>query len=167
MAGMLHPVLGADHLLAMLSVGMISAIMGGRNIWLVPCAFVTAMLVGGAVGMIGIAVPLAEIGIACSILILGLAIAFVQKGFSTSLTFGFVFCFGICHGNAHGLEMPKLATPFFYTIGFLLTTIFIHVMGIFLGEVICDNKYSKKILPIVGFAIAIAGIYFLVISFLH
>ena len=47
MSGFNHPVLGFDHLLAMLSVGMLSTQLGGRAIWTVPLAFVTFMLVGG------------------------------------------------------------------------------------------------------------------------
>ena len=144
----MHPVLGAYHLSAMIGAGMVSVILGGRNIWLVPSAFIVAMLAGGTTGMLGFAVPVAEVGMAIILLFLGLAIAIIQKGFLDRLTFGFVFCFGICQGNEYGLEIPKLITPFFYTIGFLFTSIFIHVVGIFLGEIISDNKYSKATLPI-------------------
>ncbi len=162
LSGMLHPISGPDHLLAMLSVGMISTVMGGRNIWLIPSAFVSAMIVGGLLGIAGIPVPFAEVGIGISSLILGLAIAFISKGFSTVLTFAFVFCFGIFHGNTHGLEMPKMATPFFYTIGFLLVTIFIHIVGLFLGEVASDNRYSRTMLSIIGGGVTLAGLYFTV-----
>ena len=68
MSGLFHPVLGFDHLLAMLSVGIVSAQMGGRAIWTVPLAFVTFMGVGGFLGMQGIPVPGVEYGIAISVL---------------------------------------------------------------------------------------------------
>jgi len=52
LSGIVHPVLGYDHLLAMLSVGIISAQIGGRAIWTVPSTFVAVMAVGGVLGLI-------------------------------------------------------------------------------------------------------------------
>lgn len=57
LSGVFHPVLGFDHLLAMLSVGIISAQIGGSAIWSIPLTFVTVMGVGGFLGMQGIPVP--------------------------------------------------------------------------------------------------------------
>ena len=54
MAGFNHPVLGFDHLLAMLSVGMLSTQLGGRAILTVPLAFVCFMLVGGILGLLSL-----------------------------------------------------------------------------------------------------------------
>jgi HupE/UreJ protein len=34
----MHPVFGVDHLLAMIGVGVVSAQLGGRNIWRIPAA---------------------------------------------------------------------------------------------------------------------------------
>tara|TARA_Y100000741_G_C18218777_1_gene544908 strand:- start:466 stop:708 length:243 start_codon:yes stop_codon:yes gene_type:complete len=50
--GLSHPVLGIDHFLAMVSVGIISTQIGGRAIWTVPGTFVLMMLIGGILGMI-------------------------------------------------------------------------------------------------------------------
>jgi urease accessory protein len=74
-AGMFHPVLGFDHFLAMLSVGVISAQIGGRAIWYIPGAFVLAMILGGVLGMQSISVFAVEVGIALSVLILGAILA--------------------------------------------------------------------------------------------
>jgi urease accessory protein len=40
MSGLLHPVFGLDHFLAMLSVGIVSAQLGRERIWTVPGMFV-------------------------------------------------------------------------------------------------------------------------------
>ena len=48
MAGLMHPVFGPDHLLAMISVGVVSVQLGGHNIWRIPVAFVGAMTFGAA-----------------------------------------------------------------------------------------------------------------------
>ena len=50
--GLSHPVLGIDHFIAMVSVGVISAQIGGRAIWFVPLVFVLFMILGGITGMI-------------------------------------------------------------------------------------------------------------------
>src|SRR5262245_18566923 len=71
MAGLLHPVLGLDPLLAMVAVGLLGAQLGGRALWAVPACFVGAMIVGGTVGMAGVAFPAVETGIALSIVLLG------------------------------------------------------------------------------------------------
>ena len=49
--GLSHPVLGFDHFLAMVSVGIISAQIGGRAIWTIPSTFVLIMVVGGLIGI--------------------------------------------------------------------------------------------------------------------
>jgi len=38
LSGLTHPIFGIDHLLAMISVGIVSAQLGGKNIWRIPCA---------------------------------------------------------------------------------------------------------------------------------
>ena len=75
MSGLTHPVLGFDHFLAMLSVGILSAQMGGQAIWRVPLTFVLVMLGGGVLGINGIPIFSVELGIALSVLALGIAIA--------------------------------------------------------------------------------------------
>ncbi|NJN81740.1 MAG: urease accessory protein, partial [Caldilineaceae bacterium] len=54
LAGFLHPLLGLDHMLAMVAVGMLSAQLGGRAIWTVPAAFVSVMVIGGILGLLGV-----------------------------------------------------------------------------------------------------------------
>ena len=78
-AGLGHPIGGLDHLLAMVAVGLWAAQMGGRALWFVPGAFVSLMLLGGALAFTGVALPHVELGIAASLLVLGLLIAAALK----------------------------------------------------------------------------------------
>jgi len=71
-----HPIAGIDHVLAMVAVGLLAAQLGGRALWLVPLSFVGAMAIAGALGMTELQIPFAEFGIALSIIVLGLAVAF-------------------------------------------------------------------------------------------
>ena len=49
--GIRHPVLGTDHFIAMISVGILSALIGGRAIWTMPATFLGTMIIGGIIGI--------------------------------------------------------------------------------------------------------------------
>jgi urease accessory protein len=133
LAGLTHPFTGFDHLLAMLAVGVWAAQLGGRAKWLVPASFIACMAVAASVGMSGIALPLVESGIATSVLLLGLLIAFSIK-LPIVLSASIVGLFAAFHGYAHGAEMPLLSTPWVYGIGFVLSTAALHGLGLLLGQ---------------------------------
>ncbi|WP_156948195.1 HupE/UreJ family protein [Marinobacterium jannaschii] len=157
MAGLSHPVLGFDHLLAMISVGVLSAQMGGRAIWQVPLTFVFLMLLGGVAGMQKVPLFSVELGIAISVLALGIAIAAESK-FSALLAITFVGFFAIFHGHAHGTEMPYLAKPVLYALGFVAGTAAIHIAGVVIGLV--SQRYQQGVAVLRYTGAAIAGIGF-------
>ena len=161
MSGFMHPLLGPDHLLAMLSVGIISALIGGRAIFWVPAAFVTSMLLGGTLGATGVAFPFIEIGIALSVLLLGVGIA-MPRQFPTWLTMAAVGLFGSMHGNAHGVEMPQAAVPVFYSLGFVISTSLIHVAGVGVGFIPLLHWRNRLPMGVAGMMISAVGIYFIV-----
>src|SRR5436190_23856232 len=74
-SGFTHPLGGLDHVLAMVAVGLYAAMIGGRALWLMPLTFIGVMALGGVMGASGIVVPFAEVGIAMSVIVLGLAVA--------------------------------------------------------------------------------------------
>ena len=133
LAGIAHPFTGLDHLLAMLAVGVWAAQLGGRAKWLVPSSFLACMAVAASVGMSGIVLPMVESGIATSVLLLGLLIAFSIK-LPIALSASIVGLFAVFHGYAHGAEMPQLSTPWVYGIGFMLSTAALHGLGLLLGS---------------------------------
>ncbi|MBL8582142.1 MAG: HupE/UreJ family protein [Rhizobiaceae bacterium] len=132
MHGFSHPIGGLDHVLAMVAVGVFAAFLGGRALWLVPAAFVAMMAVGGVLGIEGVAVPFVEAGIAASVVVLGLTIAFRWSP-PTAFAMALVGVFAIFHGHAHGAEMPLDASGLSYAIGFMLATALLHIAGIALG----------------------------------
>jgi urease accessory protein len=157
--GFLHPLRGPDHLLAMLSVGIISVRMGEWAVFAVPGAFVASMLVGGTIGALGVHLPLVEVGIALSVLLLGVAIA-VATRFPVWLAMAIVALFGCYHGNAHGVEMPRSSEPVFYSFGFLVATVIIHLLGVGFGYIPAIQERTRT--GIVGAAISAAGVAFLI-----
>lgn len=159
-AGLAHPVLGVDHFLAMVSVGILSAQIGGRAIWTVPATFVTVMALGGLLGWIGVGLTSIELGIAFSVLILGLAIAADRK-LPVRLAMVAVGVFAIFHGYAHGAEMPTVANAVRYALGFLTGTALLHIAGVLIGDISQHYARGKVLLRVAGGAIAGAGGWFL------
>ncbi len=159
--GFAHPLLGLDHLLAMVGVGLwatrLAAAGERRALWTVPLAFVAAMALGGGAALAGFALPGLELGIAGSVLLLGLLIAapfVVPAGAAMAL----VAAFALFHGVAHGLEMPLAAQPALYGFGFLLATALLHGVGVGLG-LGAGRLASLRSVRLAGGALALAGLW--------
>lgn len=161
LSGFLHPVFGLDHFLAMLSVGIVSAQMGGRQIWVIPSIFLSSMIFGAILGIQGIGLPMIEVGIAVSVIILGMAIVIAKRNHGSIPITIFVVFFGIFHGHAHGLEMPNTADPAFYGFGFLLSTSLIHLLGVGVGHLFTRGEVLSHTLRHMGSVMAGMGIMIL------
>jgi urease accessory protein len=159
-SGFAHPLTGPDHFLAMFAVGLWGAQMGGRPVWTLPVTFPLIMVVGGIAGMLNVPLPGIEIGIALSILALGLAIAFAWRPAEWVALILIAF-FALCHGHAHGAELPLSADPADYAIGFVLATGLIHLTGIGVGLAL-NKPVRGQLARGVGALITIGGVYFLV-----
>jgi urease accessory protein len=157
--GLLHPLTGPDHFLAMFAVGVWGAQMGGRSVWVLPVAFPLIMTIGGFAGMADLGIPYIELGIALSVLVLGLAIAFRWHPIEM-VPLALIAIFALCHGYAHGAELPDAADPAAYAAGFVLATGMIHVCGIVAGLVLSkplDGWLARGI----GGLIAAGGVFYL------
>jgi urease accessory protein len=159
LSGFSHPLRGFDHLLAMLAVGIWGAQMGGRLVWQLPVAFPLVMALGGVLGMLGLNIPHVELGIALSVLALGLVIALALRP-PEAVALLLIAVFAIFHGYAHGIELPTATDPVAYAIGFVMATGLIHVAGIGIGLTI-GKMYEGKLSRGLGGLIAVAGVYFL------
>ena len=157
--GLLHPVFGLDHLLAMVCVGVVSAQRGGTDLWRLPATFVVAMVVGGLWGRFAGAATwseLVELGIAASLIVLGASMMAMPRRLPWTGIYACVALFGACHGLAHGAEMPKAASPLFYSVGFVISTSFLHVCGLLLSEV-ATMRRSLSIALRLG-AVSVSGV---------
>ena len=132
MQGFAHPLGGVDHIIAMVAVGLLAAQLGGRALWLVPASFVAAMAAAGAAGMMGLALPYAEAGIAGSLVALG-AVVVLRIAMPVAVAMGMVAFFAVFHGYAHGAEMPETMLGLAYGAGFVTATALLHGVGIGLG----------------------------------
>ncbi len=157
--GFMHPVSGADHILAMVSVGFLAFVIGGRALWQVPAAFVGMMAVGGALGMSGIELPFVELGIGLSIIVIGAAAVFGQN-LPVSAAMALVGTFAVFHGFAHGAEMPTSASGLTYGAGFVTATVLLHAAGITACFIVAKiaGKYGKLAARVGGGAAALVGV---------
>jgi len=159
LSGLHHPISGWDHILAMVAVGLWGAQLGAPAVWVLPVAFPMVMAVGGALGLMGVALPGIEVGIALSALVLGIMVLGEVRPplWVAALLVGF---FAIFHGHAHGTELPAGASAVTYSIGFVISTGLLHATGIIIG-LLHRWKTGALALRVAGLVVAVGGAYFL------
>ena len=132
LSGFLHPLKGPDHIAAMVAVGIWGAFLGAPAMWLLPVIFPLVMAFGGALGVLGVALPGVETGIALSGVILGGMIVLAARP-PLWVAAVLVGVFAIFHGHAHGSELPEAANAITYAAGFVIATGLLHLGGIAFG----------------------------------
>lgn len=163
LTGFLHPLTGLDHIIAMVAVGLWGAQLGAPAIWLLPVTFPIVMAFGGFLALIGVPVPAVEIGIALSGVLLGAAVMMESRP-PLFLALAVVALFAICHGHAHGVELPPATSGLTYSIGFVVATGLLHACGIGVGT-IHRWSYGRLALRALGGLISAGGVFFLAQAF--
>jgi urease accessory protein len=158
-SGFAHPVLGADHIAAMVAVGLWGAFLGAPAIWLLPIVFPLVMALGGVLGILGVPLPGVEIGIAVSAVVLGMMVALAVRP-HLAIAAILVGAFAIFHGYAHGAELPEGGNAVAFSVGFVIATGLLHLFGIAIGLL---TRWPAGVTAVrfAGSAIAIAGLVFL------
>ncbi|TNB49304.1 HupE/UreJ family protein [Martelella lutilitoris] len=155
MAGFSHPLFGADHILAMVAVGIWAAMIGGRAMLVVPASFVITMSIGFALALSGVSLPFVEPAILASVVGLGLLVALAVK-VPTPVSAAVVAVFALFHGFAHGTELGG-AGAMTFGLGFMAGTALLHAAGVGLG--IGLNRFGGMTLSrLLGAATALAGL---------
>ena len=158
-SGFWHPILGWDHVVAMVAVGLWGAFLGQPAIWLLPVVFPLVMAIGGALGIIGVPLPAVETGIALSGVVLGLLIALAVRA-PVWVAAVIVGAFAIFHGHAHGTEFPEEFNAYGYAIGFVIGTGLLHMAGIAFGF-LTQIEFGKIVVRAAGGVIALVGAAYL------
>lgn len=159
-SGAMHPVLGLDHLVAMVAVGLWGAQLGRPLVVALPLAFPMMMALGGVLGMAGLSLPGVEIGIAGSAIVLGLAVLAAWRA-PEIVAVALVAAFAIFHGMAHGLELPEAAAPIAYGAGFLVATGLLHLAGIAIGMLHDTPAPGPFAVRIAGGVVVLVGAVFM------
>jgi urease accessory protein len=144
----------------MVSVGVVSAQLGGASMWRIPVTFVGAMT-AGVLGILQFTLPQVERGIASSVLVLGVGIVLAHRDMAPSPITALVLFFGVFHGHAHGMEIPSSASPALYTLGFLISTAALHIFGMLVGELATMHTWLCRGLRPTGGVMAGLGVVFL------
>ena len=158
-SGFLHPLNGPDHMLAMVAVGLWGAILGRPLVVALPVVFPIMMAIGGVMGILGVPLPPVELGIGLSVVVLGAVIAFAVKP-TVWLAVVIVAVFGMFHGYAHGQELPSAADPVGYSVGFVLSTGLLHLIGIGIGY-LALRRGGLRLVQGLGGVISMAGLWFI------
>jgi urease accessory protein len=159
LTGLVHPISGLDHVLAMVAVGLWGAQLGSPAIWLLPVAFPMVMALGGMLGLAGVPLPGIEHGIAASAILLGAAVMFELRP-PLAVAAALVAFFAVFHGHAHGTELPPGQSAMLYSMGFVVATGCLHATGIGLGEA-RRWTWGRGLLRLAGAAVAAGGVFFM------
>ena len=154
LSGLLHPMMGLDHLLAMAAIGFWSMRQSAGMKRSAPLFVVGGMVGGAAIAWAGVSLAGIETGIAMSVLLAGLLIATMAK-LPTAIGGSLVALFMLTHGYAHGAEMTAGTSLVTYMLGFVIATLVITFVGRGLGAVMMksDNRISRAM----GGVIAVIG----------
>lgn len=159
LTGLQHPWSGLDHVMAMVAVGLWGAQLGNPALWLLPITFPMVMTMGAMMGLLGIALPGIEIGIALSAMLLG-AMVLAESRPKLIIAAVLVGFFAVFHGHAHGTELPAGQSGLLYSMGFVLATGILHALGIAMG-LIYRWPTGRLAVRGAGAFIAVMGVSFL------
>lgn len=158
-SGFFHPFSGADHVLAMLAVGLLAALLGRRSLVTIPAAFVMLMVAGFGAALIGVQMPFVEPMILASTVVIGLTVA-IARPVSPTVIALIVGAFAFFHGHAHGTELAD-QNALVFGVGFGLATILLHALGMGAGIVAKQRTQGTAALRVAGGATALGGMLLL------
>lgn len=173
-AGLTHPLLGLDHLIALLAVGCLAARYDGRAQLAPALAFIAMIAVGALVGALAGALlpaaPLIEFGIAGSLVLFGGLIALEARLPIAAVTV-LAAVAALFHGQAHGAEMPLTANGLAFGAGLLATSSVVIAGGMFAGRLtrqlgvpLATRALGRALGRIMGWTTALAGVSLLAVT---
>ena len=154
--GLAHP-LGADHLLAMVAVGIwsVSALPAGKA-WWGPATFLLSLIISAALGAVGLQVPFLEQMIALSVVVFGAMLVLTRVQIPAAWGLGLVALAATLHGLAHGAEAPASGfAP--YALGLVATTAALHFGGVVAGLGIRQYMVHKATWAMAGLGTLCSG----------
>ncbi len=161
-AGVVHPLSGLDHWVAMVAVGIWARLLGGRRVLAVPLGFLASMVLGSLVGMAGLPAVWAEPGILASVVFFAVLLL-VPVRLLTWPGPALVALFAFFHGHAHGAEIPPGTPGWAYMLGFASTTALLHLLGILFGEGLVRAggclRRADLLVRLAGLGVLVLGMY--------
>ncbi|MEM9245522.1 MAG: HupE/UreJ family protein [Cyanobacteria bacterium P01_F01_bin.153] len=162
MSGMGHPVIGLDHLAFVIAVGLVAVNRAWG--WLVPIVFVVGSMIGTGIHLQAVDLPLPEVMISLSVVIVGALVAWGRK--VNLLALGAIAVVaGVFHGYAYGESVvgAEMTPIIAYLLGFGLIQAGIALGARAIAQVISKTQpesIAQKV-RYIGFTITGFGAAFL------
>lgn len=154
LAGLAHPIVGLDHLLALLAMGLWSAALASQVRIFTIVGIAALLIVSGVGGVAGLTMPFMETAIGLSVLIPGLMLSLAFRRLVPGMLI--LALFTLFHGNAHGVEAPAQVELLSYFSGFTLASITLVALGQLLG-----HRFRNRLpLQLAGGTLALCGAWF-------
>ncbi len=160
LSGIGHPILGLDHLIFIIGVGLISFI--SRRFLNYSFSFITGTLLGLTSVIFGLYLPFYEIIVSFTLLSLGYLILVNKQTRYKELI---ILLFGIFHGWAYGAifsdeSKQNIDVLFGYSLGLFITQLLILLLGFKLFRYLNNFKFSNpSLVPVFsGIMIGVASV---------
>ncbi len=160
-SGFLHPLMGLDHVLAMVAVGIWGSRLGRPSFWSLPTFFGLVMILGALLSGTGVRLPAVEPALAASVIVLGILVAFAPAHWFAVVV---VAALAVFHGYAHGLALPASENPFVHGLGFAAATALLQIAGVAIG-LKARRPMGRQLVRGVVVAIAVVGLLLLAPEF--
>ncbi len=164
LSGLAHPVIGLDHLVFVVAMGAACYYFGRRVIGI--GAFLVAALVGTMLHVQQATLPYAELWVAASLVLLGMAVLWASptlRGIAIPIFFAAA---GVVHGYAYGESIvgAEQAPLLAYLVGFTVIQTAIALTAFALARHADRIHRSVAALRTVGGVVSVAGVAFLLMA---
>lgn len=162
LSGLAHPVIGLDHLAAVIALGLLSA--GKPRSMMIPAAFLLTAMAGTGIHILSLDLPIPEVVIASSVIVFGVLL-FLEQRFSPMVLAGLAAIAGLFHGYAYGevIVGAKMSPLIAYLAGFTLIQYGIAMLGLGAGTYLMRLIPRLQVSPLrgIGLVMSAIGIVFL------
>jgi urease accessory protein len=164
LSGLGHPVIGIDHLAFVIAIGLLAA-LSNRLGMIIPLAFMLTTAVGTIIHLQSIDLPVVELVISVSVLIMGILLAQTNQTNLVLLTVISAIA-GIFHGYAYGESIVGAETLAIgaYLLGFCLIQLAISAIAFYLGKTILKKPTLASNFALHFAGLIISGIGFAFLS---
>lgn len=141
LAGLIHPFTSADHVLTLLTIGLLFSGSDKRSLSFMPLIFVAAMLLGGGLSLAY--VEIVRAGDIVQGLVFSLIVLLASGGTLSRLVgIAMVAMIGFLHGQAHAYDIWLDVDTISFTAGFALTSgvILVAIVGLIRGLNLCLTR---------------------------
>ena len=159
LSGIGHPVIGIDHLVFVVAIGLLAALSKKLGM-VIPIAFVAATALGTVIHLQSIDLPVPELIISASVLVMGIFLA-QQKQVDLAIIAVVGAIAGIFHGYAYGEAIVGAETTALgaYLLGFCSIQLVISAIAFYVARSIIKTPASLW-LRFAGFTISGIGLAF-------